>query len=382
MKARGRGAAETSPSNFPRRFMPSPRILILHNEPVLPPGHPDAVSERDILEAVEIVDGILVAAGFRVSHLGVGRDLDDLLHGLRKRRPAAVFNLFEGLADCPFTETVVAGVLDWLDVPFTGAPAEALALARDKSRSKTLMQGAGLPTAPFFTVDQLPCPKCPLTWPVFVKPADQDASVGINQDSVVTNQRDLARRVAYVLEHYGPALVEQFIPGREFHISIAEGAADKRGQRLAYVLPLAEIVFKDPALWPIYSYDAKWAKASHEYAATPQESPIIVPEPLAERLADIARRAHRLLSCRDYSRVDVRVTAEGDPFILEVNPNPFINSMAWTHGLEAIGYSHDQFVVDLALAALSRRKRRPSVQCPRIEAAVKGRAVFDSRESS
>src|SRR5262249_39547221 len=154
-------------------------VVVLYNEPVLPRGHPDAESERDVLESIEIVAEILSASGLLVSRLGVGCDLTDLVGGLAQLQPDAVFNLFEGFADRPFTETVVAGVLDWLGVAYTGSPGESLAVCRDKSRTKILLQGAGLPTAPFLTVDCLPGPKWELAWPAIVKPADQDASVGV-----------------------------------------------------------------------------------------------------------------------------------------------------------------------------------------------------------
>src|SRR5437773_6567592 len=112
------------------------RILLLYNEPVLPTDHPDAASESDILETVEIVGRILRDAGFEVTRLGVGNNLQKLIDGLRELQPDAVFNLFEGLADRPFTESVAAGVMEWFNVPFTGSPSETLTLARDKQRSK------------------------------------------------------------------------------------------------------------------------------------------------------------------------------------------------------------------------------------------------------
>jgi D-alanine-D-alanine ligase len=341
--------------------MRSPRIILLYNEPVLPAGHPDAASESEILETVTSVEEILVKAEYKIERLGVGNDLQRLIDGLVERQPDAVFNLFEGLADRPSTESVVAGIMEWFHVPFTGSPSETLSLARDKQRTKLLLKGAGLPTAPFFMVEHLPVPKCPLKWPVIVKPAMQDASVGIEQASVVTNQEQLKNRVELVLARYGPVLIEQFIDGREFLVSLIEGAPDERGHCTPLALPIAEIVFKDPSLWPIYSYDAKWANSSNEYMSTPLTVPVIIQPEWMERITDVARRAYRLLNCRDYARVDMRVDANGEPYILEVNPNPFINSIALTDGLAAIGQAHPQFVADLAAAALARRDPRAAM---------------------
>src|SRR5262245_1155518 len=115
--------------------MTSPRILILYNEPVLPPDHPDRASEVELLATVKDIEAVLAKAGFQIEKLGVGNDPSVLLTGLNGDRPDLVFNLFEGLADRPQTEATVAGLLEWLDVPFTGSPSAALSLGRDKLRT-------------------------------------------------------------------------------------------------------------------------------------------------------------------------------------------------------------------------------------------------------
>src|SRR5262249_6474463 len=151
------------------------------------------------------------------------------------------------------TEATVAGMLEWLDIPFTGSSSLGLTLANDKYRTKVILRGAGLPTPECFMVEQPPCPRCPLRWPVIVKPAVQDASIGIEQASVVTNQRRLSERVRQVIKQYGPpVLVEEYIPGREFHVGVIEDPPDARGVRSLKVLPLAEIVFleKKVRYWP------------------------------------------------------------------------------------------------------------------------------------
>src|SRR5439155_4179045 len=171
--------------------MRSPRVLILYNEPVLAPDHHDAESEHEVLYTVDVVSKTLLQAGFEVSRLGVNNDPEVLLAGLRAHRPDGVFNLFEGTADHGSTEAFVAGLLEWLDVPYTGSPFHTLCLARNKHLAKQIFQGAGLPTPHFFTVEELPVPVCPLEWPVIVKPALQDASVGLDQGSVVSEQHAL-----------------------------------------------------------------------------------------------------------------------------------------------------------------------------------------------
>jgi D-alanine-D-alanine ligase len=336
--------------------MRAPRVLILYNKPVLSANHPNAQSEREVLCTVETVHETLVQAGFKVSRLGINHDPAALLAGLRAEKPNVVFNLFEGTGDDGNTEAYVAGLLEWLDVPFTGSPFQTLVLARNKHLTKSLFRGAGLPTPAAFVVESLPIAACPLNWPVIVKPATQDASVGLDQGSVVTNQLRLEERVISLLESYGPpVLVEEFIHGRELNVALIE-ASD------LFTLPISEVLFtdKDPEYWPIVTYDAKWRPGSRDFEATPPCYPAKVSPRLARRLTALARKAFRLLGCRDYARVDFRVRPTGKPYILEVNPNPDLSPAAgFAGGLTSAGITHAQFTVDLAQTALARRGQPP-----------------------
>jgi D-alanine-D-alanine ligase len=335
------------------------RILVLYNQPVLPREHPDADSEHEIFETVEVVCGHLKGADYDVSRLAVGRDPGVLLQALRRQRPDVVFNLFEGLADQGETEAHAAGLLEWLGIPYTGCPFSTLAIARNKALTKCLLQGAGLPTPGFFVVEELPVPPCDLEWPVIVKPANQDASIGLDQGSVVTDQERLDARVAALLENYGPpVLVEQYIRGREFNVGLVE-VPDLR------VLPPSETLFTetDPDYWPIVTYDAKWKPESREYQTTPPLYPAAVTPRLAEKLGDVGRRAFHLLGCRDYARVDCRVR-NGKPYILEVNPNPcYLPSAGFEGGLQSAGMSHSEFTVQLVQAALKRAGKCATSRC-------------------
>jgi D-alanine-D-alanine ligase len=335
--------------------MPATRVLVLFNEPVLAPNHPDAQAEHTILATVAVVSRTLADAGYEVSTLGVNRDPGALIAGLREHRPDVVFNLFEGTALQPDAETYVAGVLQWLGVPFTGSPAEALALARNKPLAKTLLRGAGLPTANFVVVDRLPVPPCSLAWPVIVKPGAQDASVGLDHGSVVGDQEKLEQRVASLLQRYGPpVLIEEYIDGRELNVGLLEGPELE-------VLPAGEVLFLDrgPGRWPIVTYEAKWSPGSHEDEATPSRYPADIPVALAGRLHELAMQAFRLLGCRDYGRVDVRLSRAGAPYILEVNPNPDISPDAGLAcGLKAQGRrTHTQLMVQLVENARRRGGR-------------------------
>lgn len=331
--------------------MPSPTVLILYNQPLLPDDHPDYDSEHTIVGIAESMTDVLQDAGFRIRRLGLEQDPTTLWTELKRRRPDVVFNLFEGnLADTE-TESYVAGLLQWSGIPFTGSPMPALTLARDKTRAKLLLRGAGLPTAPFFAVNELPVPRCELEWPVIAKPARQDASVGLAQDSVCTDQDQLERRVRYLLETYGPVLVEEYIAGREFNVALLELP------ELRY-LPPAEIVFPEekPGQWAILTYDGKWKPGTSEYDSTPPKFPADISPALARKLGTIAMAAYRQIGCRDYARVDLRMKANGRPFILEVNPNPEISPTAGFAGcLGAAAIPHNEFIVRLIEQALARK---------------------------
>ncbi len=332
--------------------MRPPRVLLLFNEPTLPLDHRDADSEHEVTFTADEVTKVLEPAGFQVTRLGVHRDPGDLLKGIRKARPDVVFNLFEGLPDWGDTEAYAVGLLEWLRVPYTGCPIQPLLLARNKPLTKKLLRGARLPTPEGLTIDELPVRSCPLTWPVILKPSNQDASVGVDQASVVTSLRALNERAAYLLENYGPpVLAEEFIQGREFCVGLVEGPELRS-------LPVAEIEFHcdDPSYWPIVTYDAKWKPGTTDYEASPAQYPAQNLSPrLRARLERLAKQAFRVLGCRDYARVDFRVSLADKPYILEVNPNPDFSPMAGlAGGLESAGTPWAAFAVQLVRQALAR----------------------------
>jgi D-alanine-D-alanine ligase len=325
------------------------RVLILYNQPTLPADHPDAQSEWEVLETVAFVETALNEGGFRVERLGIGTDPAPLFQDLCRDRPDVVFNLYEGTAVHGDTEAYALGLLEWLRIPYTGCPSQAAVLARDKPCGKLLMKGAGLPTPAFFQVDSLPVPRCTLDWPVIIKPAREDASVGLDQGSVVTDQERANPRIELLLQRYGPpVLVEEYIDGRELNVSVIEHPHLR-------VLPVSEIVFAPTSgdRWPIVTYEAKWVPGSSDDLATRPRCPADLEPELADRVAELARRAFRLFGCRQYARVDMRLDRRNELHILEVNSNPdFHPEAGFARSLRAAGISHHRFTIDLVLQAL------------------------------
>ncbi|MEM4724937.1 MAG: ATP-grasp domain-containing protein, partial [Candidatus Hadarchaeum sp.] len=237
--------------------------------------------------------------------------------------------LFEGLDIVTKTESDYARdeearaafTLQELGYRFTGADGYTLALALNKAEAKAALQRSGVLTPPW-RVFAHPDEVCAnnlgsLTFPVIVKPVAEDSSLGIDANAVVSDLPSLRARVAYLIERYCQhVLVESFIDGREFNISIWDSPPQ--------VLPLAEVDLS--ALGSpekrIVSFAAKWEEASFEYTHTPVICPAVVSEELAECIRDTALRAWEAVGGqRGYGRVDMRVR-EKEVYVLEVNPNP------------------------------------------------------------
>jgi len=332
----------------------SPRVAVLYNAPSLPLGHPHRSSESDVVEVAGSVFNYLIRAGFEAWLQPASPPVLGLVSELSSTGPDLVFNLIEGFAGSSSGEPYVTGLLELLGLPYTGCPPEAQALCRLKGLTKTLLRGAGLPTAPSALATAGPPFAPPFDGPYFVKPDAEDGSLGIDQDSVLMDASGLDARVARIRREHGPGvLIEAYLPGREFNVGLLALPEPM-------ALPAAEVNHAaGPGRWPILTYDAKWDVGS----ASDQASPVVCPAPiaseLADRLRDLAVLAFRATRCRDYARVDFRLDGSGRPMILEVNPNPDIGPDAgWARALSASGRDYGPTLVALANQALARGVRR------------------------
>jgi D-alanine-D-alanine ligase len=206
---------------------------------------------------------------------------------------------------------------------------------------------AGLPV-PAFVLAQANKTPADFPLPAIVKPAAEDASVGIDNGSVCTSKRALKKRVTRMLEQFEEVVVQEYIAGREFNVGFV-------GKRM---LPIAEIRFDSlpDGTWPIVSYAAKWIPGSPEDEGTVPVCPAEVDPELAQRIAQVARIAWEHLSeGAGYGRVDLRVTEDGQPYVLEVNPSPDLSSNAGLARMgRAFGWSYDDLVMQIADEALMR----------------------------
>jgi D-alanine-D-alanine ligase len=324
---------------------------------VLPPDHPDSASEADVAEVARAVAEALVRKKLDAWPVPIGRPLGMALGRLANPAPDVVFNLVEGFAGSSGGEAHVTGLLELLGLQYTGCPPESQALCRSKGRTKALLRGLGLPTAPFVIVRPGdPVPRWTGSWPVIVKPESEDASLGIDQGSVVSSAEGMVEGVARLRTSHGPeVLVETFLPGREFNVGVLD-------LKTPQALPVAEVVYAPRAkVWPILTYAAKWERGSADDLASPILCPAEVAPALEDRLRALAVEAFRVTGCRDYARIDFRLDEEGNPMILEINPNPDIGPAAGLNrAMKAAGLDHDATLAALVKQALARGARHAS----------------------
>ncbi|GAC1468886.1 MAG: hypothetical protein NVSMB9_12030 [Isosphaeraceae bacterium] len=333
-------------------MLPLPRAAVVYNVPVLPLGHPDSASEHEVVAVSHAVAESLAKHGYRAFEVGAGPPLIDFLGRLLAETPDLVFNLVEGFGGQSAGATHMTSLFELLGLPYTGSSTDSLAICVSKERTKALLRGHGLPTAASFLVE--PCSPVPVhDWsaPVIVKPDSEDGSLGIDQASVATNAKEVAEQVERVRKSYGGSvLIESYLSGPEFNVGVI-ALPELRA------LPIAEVAYtKRPTLWPILTYAAKWDDGSVEDLASRVECPARIDRSLAERLGEIAVAAFRVTGCRDYARIDLRLDGQGEPMILEVNPNPDLSpSAGLARAAQVAGLEYPEFMAAIALQALLRR---------------------------
>lgn len=191
-----------------------------------------------------------------------------------------------------------------------------------------------------------------MRYPLIVKPPFEDASSGIENASVVRNYDDLKRRIEYILDEFQqPALIEEYIEGREINVSIFDD------QELE-VLPISETDFSGMPdhLENIVSYQAKWDPLHESYHKTYPICPAPLTKHLKKKIEAIAVSAFRIMGVRDYARVDMRISQKNIPYVLEVNPNPDISEgVAFMRSAETAGYKYEDMLVKIVELALLRK---------------------------
>jgi D-alanine-D-alanine ligase len=301
-------------------------------------------ADQLILGTVEAIERSLASEGNEVGRIPVYHD-GRWIEKLRRGKFDLAFNMCEGIDGVAALESAVISVLELFNIPFTGASSYTAAVCLRKHVINGLLDKRGLPVPRFVSISRGD-PLVSVGYPAIVKPAAEDASLGVEQRSVVRNTRQLASRVEAMLEVWDDVLVQRYVDGREVNVGIVGDT----------VLPLAEIDFaKMPrGHWRIVTYQSKWSGGSIDDIGAAPRCPARLPAKVAAEVRRVALRAWTLVGGMGYGRIDLRIDAHGQPWILEVNANPDIApdaGLARMASVAGIEYSAlIRMVCELALA--------------------------------
>ncbi len=331
------------------------RIQVLMHESLVPPETNEGVPYKEMLEWKTEYDVVatLHNMGHETEPLGVSDNLGVLRNALIEKKPHIVFNLLEEFHGVPHYDQHVVSYLELMQQPYTGCNPRGLMLSRDKALSKKILSYHRISTPAFTTISRGRSIRISsrLKYPLMVKSASDDASLGIAQASIVTSLPKLKERVEYLWQQspQSDVLVEEYIDGREFYVSVL-------GNQRLQVFPVWELVFDNlpPETAPIATAKVKWDPA--------YQKKLGIRTNIAENLTDeqrdaaikLSKRVYRVLDLSGYARMDFRMSHEGKLYVLEANPNPNLSfGEDFAESAESIGISYEallQKIVNQGLA--------------------------------
>lgn len=288
---------------------------------------PDAFADFDHIETINWIRGALESDGHQTVFIQADKDLP---FALREEKPDICFNIAEGLGG-DAREAQVPALLEMLQIPYTGSRVLANGISLDKTLTKRIWRDRRLPVAPFqeFNVGDEPL-RTDLEFPLFVKPAREGTGMGVDMNAIVHNEKELRERAQYIINTYQqPALVETFLPGREFTVGILGRADAKLYSRHPewyekdgfHRFPILELDMTRSVTPMVYSKEAK-SKEVGEEGAPGYFCPADIEPELERKLKHFALRAHAILNALDVSRTDVRLDKDGNPRVMEINTLP------------------------------------------------------------
>jgi D-alanine-D-alanine ligase len=325
-------------------------VGLIHNVPIAP-GQAFSEASADIMTQVEAIEEAIEDLGHRPVRIPFTREVSGFIARMKQAGVEIAINLCETVDEDPHFAGHPAALLELLSIPFSGSPAIALMLTTDKLTTKQLLKAHGIRT-----------PRClmyegtnsldfhGLKYPVILKPRSQEASIGIEQDSIFMDDPSLRQGINGFFDRFGPLLVEEYVGGREFNVSLF-------GYPSPSALPLAEIDFSafPEGLFPIVGYRAKWDTSSFEYYHTPRVFPQGLPSSLRQGIEGIALGCFHLLMLKDYGRIDMRVDDDGQIYVLEVNANPCLSPDA---GFAAAAQQAGMSYIDMVEALVEFVEKR------------------------
>lgn len=319
----------------------------------------DGAVEGELASVGSTIQKTLDDLGYQTIYIDFNR-LPEAIHILQNKKIDLIFNVCERINNSSLLEPHAAAILDAFQIPYTGSNLFTLGLCIDKIRVKKLLNYHNIPTPKWdyaYSMDDKI--RDDFRYPLIVKPSNSDNSIGITNESVVTNTKELKRQLEKVImEMKRPALIEEYIEGDEYDVSILGSEDDD-----LMVLPLARTIFdKLPeGHWNIYPFESKFGEGNFvDQYLTIQQPPKNVPAKLTSLISEIALDTYNILDCHDYGRVEVKVDKENNPYVLELNPNPSINKGNRVPLVaEMIGLDYSAFIEKIIALAIKRYKDRP-----------------------
>ncbi len=281
------------------------------------------------------------------------------INELRNSNVDIVFNACGRINNSSMLKPHSAAILDMLRIPYTGSNPFTLGLCNDKIRIKKLLSFHNIPTPrwdyAYTTDDEI---DQTLKYPLIVKPANTDNSIGITNESVVTDRTLLQQRIAYVIHELGsPALIEEYIEGDEYAVPIIGSEEDD-----LRVLPLSRLMFDTlpEGFWHIVPYEAKWGdRSAYEKIATEEPSKNSNKK-LESLITEIALDTYNILDCHDYGIVEVKVDKNNNPYVLELNPNQHMGTNdILPRAARLVKMSYADLVEEVIRVAIKRYENRP-----------------------
>lgn len=302
--------------------MKKSRVLVLVHETLIPPASTDGYTDQEIDEWRTEFDVAthLQAMGHEVKLIGMGDSLAELRGAIADWKPDLAFNLLEEFQGIVTYDQYVVAFLELMRLPYTGCNPRGMMISRDKVLSKQILAYHRIPTARYALFPRKRRFAAPrkLKYPLFVKSSTEDASLGISQASIVHDAQKLEERVAFIHEQTNSdALVEEYIEGRELYIGVL-------GNERLTTFPVWELNFGTlpDVMAGIATRKVKWDRKYQSKHGIGTEPARELPDGLAYKAAQLARRIYRALSLSGYARIDMRLTPEGQLYVLEANANP------------------------------------------------------------
>ena len=338
------------------------KILVCYNSPVsvfsIYNGKPEDknsdfkdLSEHSFSSQMTEIENYLRSFFMEVKSLAIDGNIYRTIKEINAFNPDAIVNFVESVEGISFYEYCIVGLYELLGYNYTGNIPSTLGNCLNKTRAKEILTANGIRTPGALILQpgqKFTGKDIKLNYPLILKLNDEDASIGISENSVVKDYRELKKQYNFLSDTYKKKIiVEEYITGRELNCAIIGGKP----------LPVSEIDFTGlPDEFPkVVTYDGKWNEGSLYYNHTNPVCPADIDDKTRRQVEELAINAHNVLNCRDYARVDVRLTDDGIPYVIEINPNPDVSSdSGFARAAAAAGKSYPDLLFEITNFALQR----------------------------